>query len=147
MAGDTRQRGQPYGPVTLRIVKAALRETQVYDRNRETLFAVRSPELRAHTHILLAQMTLTLEAVLEASAAIDAADEAEAAGHDRERVAARRGASGEERQNSFDFMLELHAALPPLIAQYEKLAGQTFDEQVSQQALRPPPAATGSGVG
>jgi cation transport regulator ChaC len=140
MAGDARRRGDPYGPVTMRIVKAAERETQVYSRNRETLFAVRDPELRARTHVLLAQMSLTLEAILEAAAAIDAADEAEAAGHDRERVAARRAAAVEDRGSSFDFMLELHAELPPLIARYEKLAGQTFDE--TDRVIRPPAPAT-----
>jgi len=144
MAADARGRGEPYGPVTLRIVKAALRETHLYDRNRETLFSVRDREVRTRTHILLAQMSLTLEAILEASAAIEAADEAEAAGQDAKRAATRRAAAIEERQNSFDFMLELHGDLPPLIARYETLAGQSFEstERAAQQAVRPQPAGT-----
>jgi hypothetical protein len=143
MAADARSRGDPYGPVTLRIVKAALRETHLYDRNRETLFSVRDRDLRTRTHILLAQMSLTVEAVLEASAAIEAADEAEAAGHDAQRTASRRAAAIEERQASFDFMLELHADLPPLIARYETLAGQSFEstERAAQQSVRPAPGA------
>ena len=142
MAADARGRGEPYGPVTLRIVKAALRETHLYDRNRETLFSVRDREVRTRTHILLAQMSLTLEAILEASAAIEAADEAEAAGQDAKRAATRRAAAIEERQNSFGFMLELHGDLPPLIARYEILAGQSFEstERAAQQAVRPQPA-------
>ncbi|MBS0363344.1 MAG: hypothetical protein JSR98_18365 [Proteobacteria bacterium] len=127
MAVDTRGRGDPYGRVTLRIVTAALRETRVYDRNRETLFSVRDPELRARTHLLLAQMSLTIEAVLEASDTIKSADEAEAAGHDANRIAERRAAAIEERHGSFDFMVELAQELPPLIAAYEKLAGQSLE--------------------
>ncbi|HEX5264099.1 MAG TPA: hypothetical protein VFW13_11265 [Phenylobacterium sp.] len=139
MAGDARGRGEPYGRVTLRIVKAAFRETQIYDRNRETLFCVRDPTLRARTHVLLAQMGLTLEAVLEAAETIKAADEAEAAGHHPDHVAARRAAAEEERATSFDFMLELHAELPPLIAQYETLAGQSFEatDRVLQRDVDP----------
>lgn len=127
LADESRGRGDPYGPVTMRIVKAAARETQIYDRNRETLFAVRDPVLRARTHVLLIQMTLTLEAALEANEALKAADAAQAAGHDARHVEARRAAATAERQNSFDFMLELHAELPPLIARFETLAGQSFD--------------------
>lgn len=143
MAGDARGRGEPYGRVTLRIVKAAQRETQVYSRNRETLFAVRNPQLRARTHVLLAQLSLTLEAILEAAEAIAEADEAEAAGHDPERTAARRAIAMEERQNSFEFMLELAAELPPLIAQFEVLAGQSFEatDRVLQQDVDPALAA------
>jgi len=143
MAADARGRGEPYGRVTLRIVTAALRETELYGRNRETLFSVRDPELRTRTHILLAQMSLTLEAILEASASIEAADEAAAAGLDAQRAATRRATAVEERHGAFDFMLELHGDLPPLIARYEALAGQSFDatERAALQAVRPQPAA------
>ncbi|HEY3951456.1 hypothetical protein [Phenylobacterium sp.] len=127
MASDSRGRGEPYGRVTLRIVQAALRETQVYDRNRETLFSVRDPDLRARTHLLLAQMSLTLESVLEAASAIRAADEARATGEASDHAAERRAAAESERAGSFDFMLELAAELPPLIVRYEALAGQSFD--------------------
>ena len=40
LADEVRGRGEPYGPVTLQIVRAAQRETQIYDRNRESLFDV-----------------------------------------------------------------------------------------------------------
>ena len=127
MARDARGRGEPYGRVTMRIVQAALRETQVYDRNRETLFSVRDPDLRARTHLLLAQMSLTLEAMLESASAIRAADEVIASGQANDHIAERRAAAVDERAGSFDFMLELAQELPSLIARYEKVAGQSFE--------------------
>jgi hypothetical protein len=114
LADETRGRGDPYGPITLRIVKAAHRETLIYDRNRETLFAIRDPMLRAKTHVLLLQMSLTLEAVLEAADAVKTATGAEAE------------AAIAERAGSFGYLLELHAQLPPLIAQFERIARQSF---------------------
>ncbi|MFI4964140.1 MAG: hypothetical protein ACHP9T_02115 [Caulobacterales bacterium] len=113
LADESRGRGERYGPITMRILKAAVRETQIYDRNRETLFAVPDPLLRAKTHVLLIQMSLTLEAVQEAAEAIKVNPDAESA------VA--------EREGSFNFAMELHAELPPLIARFEKLARQRFD--------------------
>lgn len=129
LGDETRGRGEPYGPVTLRIVKAAQRETIIYDRNRETLFAIRDPQLRARTHVLLLQMGLTLEAVLEAADALRTATGAEA-----------EAAIG-QRANSFDYLLELHAQLPPLIARFETIARQSFN--IPELLLQPPrPAAT-----
>jgi len=115
LADETRGRGDPYGPVTLRIVKAAHRETIIYGRNRETLFAIRDPLLRTKSHILLLQMSLTLEAVLEAADALKTATPAEAE------------AATTQLVNSFDYLLELHAELPPLITQFETIARQSFD--------------------
>lgn len=115
LADETRGRGDPYGPVTLRIVKAAHRETIIYGRNREALFAIRDPLLRAMSHMLLLQMSLTLEAVLEAADALKTATPVEAE------------AANTQLVGSFDYLLELHAELPPLIAQFETIARQSFD--------------------
>jgi hypothetical protein len=115
LADETRRRGDPYGPITMRIVKAAQRETMIYDRNRETLFAIRDPLLRARTHVLLLQMSLTLEAVIEATDTLKGAKPADAE------------AVVQDRSDSFAYLLELHAELPPLIAQFERIARQSFD--------------------
>jgi hypothetical protein len=124
LADETRGRGEPYGPVTLRVLKAAHRETIIYDRNRETLFAIRDPRLRANAHVLLLQISLTLEAVMEAADALKTATGAEA-----------EVAIG-QRADSFDYLLELHGRLPPLIAQFEAIAGQSFN--IPELLLRQP---------
>ena len=133
-ANETRGRGDPYGPVTLRILKAAQRETQVYDRNRETLFDLRDPALRAKTHLLLIQLGLTLEAVFEATQAIEAAAERAAAA---QAEPAKLTSLRAERDASFDFLMQLHLGIPPLLTQYEANAHQTFEahDVVSQGAI------------
>jgi hypothetical protein len=136
LAGDARGRGEPYGPITMRFLKAAERETQIYDRNRETLFDVQDSTLRARTHILLLQISLTLDALFETTLAMGAAGPTEAPSTSDRR---------DPRDGSFDFLIELHALIPPLLAEYEKMARQTFDahDAAVQQTLRPraPPSA------
>ena len=111
LAVEARGRGEPYGPITMRILQAAHRETRIYERNRELLFAVRDAKLRVGTHILLLQMSLTLDAVFEASPA------------DREPNA--EGVAALDA--SFTFLQELREDIPDLLAKYRKIARYTFD--------------------
>jgi hypothetical protein len=135
LAGDARGRGEPYGPITMRFLKAAERETQIYDRNRETLFDVQDSTLRARTHILLLQISLTLDALFEATLALAPAGAKDASSASDGR---------DPRDGSFDFLLELHGLIAPLLAEYEKMARQTFDahDAAVQQTLRPRPQPT-----
>jgi hypothetical protein len=110
LAGEARGRGDPFGPITMRILKAAQRETQIYDRNRELLFAVSDAPLRARTHILLLQISLTLDAVFEAFAAIG-----------------ERAGSLAELEASFDFLQELGQDIPALLSKYRRIAKYSFE--------------------
>ncbi len=136
LANEARGRGDPYGPVTLRILKAAQRETQIYDRNRETLFDLRDATLRARTHLLLLQLGLTLDSVFEATQVIDALDEN---ANPSEFGLARLEAAQVSRGASFDFLMELHTGIAPLLSQYEAIAHQPFDahDLVSQVGIAP----------
>ncbi len=111
LAAEARGRGEPYGSITMRILKAAHRETHIYERNRELLFAVRDAKLRARTHILLLQMSLTLDSVFEASPA-DRQPNAEG-------VAA--------LDDPFGFLQELREDIPGLLAQFQKITRYAFD--------------------
>src|SRR5512140_832285 len=111
LAKEARGRGEPFGPITMRILKAAHRETHIYERNRELLFAVRDAKLRARTHILLLQMSLTLDAIFEASPA------------DRQP-----NADGVAPLDApFGFLLELRAEIPGLLSQFQKITRYAFD--------------------
>jgi hypothetical protein len=52
--------GDPWGAVTVRMFRTAKRETEVYERNRERLFDIHDPPLRAriHRHFLLESFPL-----------------------------------------------------------------------------------------
>src|SRR5215472_4872258 len=47
LATNARKIGDPYGPITMRMLRSARREIDIYERNRETLYALRNGELRA----------------------------------------------------------------------------------------------------
>ena len=66
LAEVTRGRGDPYGPVTMRMIRAVQRETQSYDRNRESLFDIRDPKIRAQIHILMARLIIALDGISDA---------------------------------------------------------------------------------
>jgi len=120
LAEEAHGRGDPFGPITLRILRAAQRETQIYDRNRETLFDVRDPALRARTHLLLLQVGLTLDSIFEAIAGLEATPRAKPGA---DRTAAAVGS----RDGGFAFLMDFRPQLPELIAKYEKIAKQAFD--------------------
>jgi hypothetical protein len=111
LAKEARGRGEPFGPITMRILKAAHRETHIYERNRELLFAVRDAKLRARTHILLLQMSLTLDSIFEASLA------------DR-----RPNADGVAAlDDPFNFLQELREDIPGLLGRFQKITRYAFD--------------------
>ncbi|HEX3886702.1 MAG TPA: hypothetical protein VHW05_04330 [Phenylobacterium sp.] len=135
LAKDARGRGDPYGAITLRFLKAAERETQIYERNRETLFDVRDAPLRARTHLLLLQIILTLDAFFEIIDALAAGKPPPPGGP---------LGGGDPRDGPFTFLMELHALIPAQLAAYEAIARQTFDahDAAVQTTLGPraPPA-------
>ena len=115
-ADDTRSRGDPYGPITMRMVKAAQREAQTYDRNRESLFDLRDGLLRIGIHTLMVRLTLSLDGVMDATERIAAID-----------AAGNRDSYIQDRQGSFDFMLELRVEISPLLSRLGRMAKYSFD--------------------
>jgi hypothetical protein len=123
LANEARGRGEPFGPITMQILKAGQRETRIYERNRELLFAVRDAKLRARTHVLLLQMSLTLDSIFEASPA-DRKPNAEG-------VAA--------LDAPLSFLQELRGQIPELLAKYRKIARYAFDahDREANPAINP----------
>jgi hypothetical protein len=73
IAGEARKRGDPYGSLTLRLIKAAQREIETYERNRASLYDLQNSEVRIRIHVAMVQVRLALEGVLDASLRIDEA--------------------------------------------------------------------------
>lgn len=59
--------GDPWGPVTMRLFRTAMREAEVYDRNRERLFDIQDVELRRRIHVHVISEIFPLEAIIEGS--------------------------------------------------------------------------------
>ncbi len=121
----------------MRIFKAAQHESKIYDRNRETLFGLREATLRAQTHQLVIQIHLSVDARFEAATVIDAnRDDPEPS----QAIQAKLRIAEASRRDAFERLMQLHAEIPPLIAQYEKITKHPLDAHdiVAQPGLVQP---------
>src|SRR5476649_2222208 len=65
IADETRSVGEPYGPITLRMLRSAVKEVEIY--NRKTLFDLRDAELRARIHTLVLRIVMPADGVFDTS--------------------------------------------------------------------------------
>lgn len=129
MAGETRSRGEPYGAVTMRILRTARREVDVYERNRERLFDLHDGALRTRIHALVARLTLPLDGVFDAMRELSELQARLAASAvPAEEAAADRARLEERRKAAFDLLLEAAAQLGSVVTRLEPLARQSFRE-------------------
>lgn len=132
-ARNARAIGDPYGPITTRFLRAARREIDIYDRNRESLFDLRHHELRARIHTMVLRIAMPLDGIFDASREIA---EAIAAIKSVENPSAMRIKESDERVNelrasrdsSFDFILETDTNIKTLIRDLEPLARHSFEK-------------------
>jgi hypothetical protein len=130
VAGQTRNIGDPYGPITLRMLRAARRELEVYDRNRELLAEIRDRDLRANLHSFMVRLTMPIDGVLEGSAEIAALRAALRVPG----VTPEDRAEGEEtialmntrRDQGFDVILESREEIPDLMKMLARISKQPF---------------------
>lgn len=131
LADETRGRGDPYGPITIRFVRAAQRETEIYDRNRETLFDIRNPAIRARIRFLFAQASFSLDGIVDASTEIGAIERTlramEANDPFRSETERRLQSLQLNRQTAFDFALEITKKIAPVLTALAPLAKHAFD--------------------
>lgn len=136
-ASESRAIGDPYGPVTLRLLRLARSELQVYDRNRERLFDIADTDLRARVHLFVLQQTTPLESVIETSgqiADIDAElhllDDSDPANDPSpKRIAeltSRRTTLQDRRGLAFDQLDRIIAKCPDVLGGLKPIAGSDF---------------------
>ncbi len=131
IAGETRGVGDPYGPITLRMLRSAVKEVEIYNRNRETLFDLRDAEMRARIH------TLVLRIVMPADGVFDATNEivnvqgqlkAPALSEtDRAELAARLEKLQDTRASAFDTVLESSELLKGVVKKLEPIAKYSYE--------------------
>jgi hypothetical protein len=126
LADETRGRGEPYGPMTMRMLRAAKRETETYDRNRESLYDLRDAGPRAQIHTMMVRVTLCLDGVFESAAEIALLEAADPAPGSAE--AARIARLAESRQGAFDFALAAVEPIQRIVADLRPLARQPFGD-------------------
>jgi hypothetical protein len=130
LAHEARGRGEPYGPMTMRLLRAVRRETETYERNREALYDLGDAKVRGQIHALMVRVIVSLEGVAEATVQIEQAEFAlrglDPDHPDRADAQARLEALLENRENAFDFAVETVGRAPPVIALLRPMAKQDF---------------------
>jgi hypothetical protein len=131
LAVESRGRGEPYGPFTMRLLRAVRRETDAYDRNREALYDLRDAKIRARIHTLMVRLILSMDGFYDSADQIAALrgdaivlDPASAAWAE---VMAQIEVVAENRETSFDFAMGTVDQIGPLLAELQPLAKQTFE--------------------
>lgn len=131
--------GDPFGPVTMRILRTIRRELDIYDRNRERLFELRDPALRARIHTILLRTTMGVEGALES--ATEAADiqtefqtSPEMPDTRREHLEAKLAQRLRLRDGGFEFLIEASEQATKLAKELEPIARVDFEKLV--QATR-----------
>ena len=139
-AGSTKKIGDPFGPITMRFLRSSLAEIEIYNRNRESLYDLRSAELRARIHTLILRIGMPVDGVFDASNAI-AAIEAQLkaptlSDAERKDLETRLASLNLTRENSFEFVMENGEQLKSVIKALEPVAHFSFDhlERVAQSA-------------
>ncbi len=127
--------GDPYGPVTMRILRTIRRELDIYDRNRERLFELRDPALRARIHTALLRTTMGVEGALEsATEAVDIQTEfqmsPDMSSARREHLDAKLAQRLRLRDGGFDFLVEASEQATKLAKELEPIAKVDFEKLV-----------------
>ncbi len=94
-ADRTRAVGERYGPITRRMLHAARREIDIYDRHRVALMDLRDAALRVDIHSVMVRVALPLDGVLDAVAGGETSDTA--------------------REQAYDYMMFMVQRLPDLV--------------------------------
>ena len=129
-ADETKKIGEPYGPVTMRMLRSARNELDLYDRNRETLFDLRDADLRARIQTLLIRISMPLDGVIEASEDLKSLREQVRAQSDpaeREELLARIKSDEARRESGYGFIVETAAQLKGVISGLEPVARHSFE--------------------
>lgn len=131
--------GDPYGPVTMRMLRQALQEIGIYDRNRENLYNLSDGNLRARVHTSVLRVSSPLNGIF------DTTEEIRAGGirlrtpgvdaEERAEVEARVQQLTQMREDGFAFMEQTAAEMEALVKELEQIAGYRFVDAIT--AARP----------
>ena len=129
-ADETKKIGEPYGPVTMRMLRSARSELDIYDRNRENLFDLRDADLRARIQTLLIRLSMPLDGVIEAAEELKTMRAQLKVQHDpaeRAELEERIRTDEARRDGAYEFITKTAAQLKSVISGLEPLARHSFD--------------------
>jgi hypothetical protein len=151
LARDARGRGDPYGPLTMRLITGCRRDLEVYERNRERIADITDPAVRSQIYTCMTRITMAIEGVLAETDSIraidDTAHDARARGNSDklDNLARERDARTVRRDASFDFMVtSMNETWGPLSGRLREIAkspsGNVSDIVSANVAAGAPPS-------
>ncbi|HXQ14996.1 MAG TPA: hypothetical protein VN814_10290 [Caulobacteraceae bacterium] len=130
LAKASRDRGEPYGSFTMRLLRAVRREAETYARNREALYDLRDVRTRAQIHTIMVKVMMGLEGVFDATDRIEADTITNRQpGLDptsKAEVEARLASALYERDQAFEALAETASGIAPIVEVLRPLAKQDF---------------------
>ena len=127
--------GDPYGPVTMRMLRQALQEVGIYDRNRENLYNLRDGGLRARIHTSVLRISSPLNGIFDSTEEIRATNARLRAPDlpqsEREELEAHVKHLMALREGGFEFMEETAAEMETLVKDLEPVARYKFVDVVA----------------
>jgi hypothetical protein len=129
-ADETKKIGDPYGPVTMRMLRSARNELDVYDRNREQVFYIRDADLQARMQTLLIRISMPIDGVIEATDDIKIMRETVRTVRDpaeRAEFEARIKTDEARRNAGYEFIVQTSDELKSVIEGLGPIAKHSFD--------------------
>jgi hypothetical protein len=119
--------GEPFGPVTRRLLGVARREMAIYERNRESLVALQDAKLRSEVHNVALRLCTALDALTDSFVVVDPLllSEADIEG---------------SRRWAFGFLMENGQRIPELTRRLGRLAKHNFEDYAEAVRVRQPEA-------
>ena len=131
IADETRAVGDPYGQITLRMLRSAVKEVDIYNRNRETLFDLRDAELRARIHTLVLRIVMPADGVFDMTSEIATIQSLlKSPGlslDDRAELDERLARLKANRIGAFDTIVESSNQLKSVVRQLEPIAKYSYE--------------------
>jgi hypothetical protein len=138
LSAGAKKVGDPFGGVTMRMLRSARREIDLYERNRETLYALRRGDLRARIHTTILRLTMPLDGLFDAATAIENIGVQMRTPHlpelERKELELRLAQISDTRERAFEFLMEALQQVKPLAAELGAISGQSPDSL--EQAAR-----------
>jgi hypothetical protein len=129
-AHDSSKIGDPYGPVTMRMLRAARRELDLYERNREQVYTLHDPKIRGLIHKCTVQLSMPIDGIFDSTRELELIEQhIKASGvteAHRSELEQRLAAIRENRDTGFAFVVQVSEELKPLIDLLAPLARGNF---------------------
>ena len=141
-AADSKKVGDPYGQITLRFLRSARREIDIYERNRENIYVIRDGELRARIHTIMLRLAMPIDGVFDSTDALERiSTQLKSPGLEavhRDELERRIETIKANRDTGFGFIVETSAQVRDLVASLARASGRSAESLAFDRIVQRP---------